>query len=64
MGVSLSGSPEKSHREIAHFVDFRQLNKDTLKYYFPLPFIDQLLDTLSGNSIFPFLKVIVVITKF
>ena len=27
-------------------VDFRELNKVTLKYYFPLPFIDQVLDTL------------------
>ena len=30
-------------------VDFRELNKATLKDYFPLPFIDQVLDTLSGN---------------
>ena len=30
-------------------VDFRELNKATLKYYFPLPFIDQVLDTLSGK---------------
>ena len=30
-------------------VDFRELNKATLKYYFPLPFIDQVLDTLLGK---------------
>jgi hypothetical protein len=36
-------------------VDFRELNKATLKYYFPLPFIDQVLDTLSGNQYFSFL---------
>ena len=30
-------------------VDFRELNKATLKDYFPLPFIDQVLDTLSGK---------------
>ena len=30
-------------------VDFREINKDTLKYYFPLLFIDQVLDTLLGK---------------
>ena len=30
-------------------VDFRELNKATLKYYFPLPFINEVLDTLSGK---------------
>ena len=36
-------------------VDFRELNKATLKYYFPLPFIGQMLDTLSGKQYFSFL---------
>eukprot|EP00253_Pinus_taeda_P020812 PITA_20812 len=36
-------------------VDYRQLNKATLKDYFPLPFIDQVLDTLAGKSSFSFL---------
>lgn len=36
-------------------VDYRQLNKATLKNYFPLPFIDQVLDTLAGKSSFSFL---------
>jgi hypothetical protein len=31
-------------------VDYRELNKATLKDYFPLPFIDQVLDTLAGRS--------------
>ena len=35
-------------------VDFRELNKDTLKDYFSLPFIDQVLDTLSGKQYFSF----------
>ena len=30
-------------------VDYRQLNKAMLKDYFPLPFIDQVLDTLAGK---------------
>ena len=30
-------------------VDFRELNKATLRDYFPLPFIDQVLDTLLGK---------------
>ena len=36
-------------------VDFRELNKATLKDYFPLPFIDEVLDTLSGKQYFSFL---------
>ena len=36
-------------------VDFRELKKATLKYYFPLTFIDQVLDTLSGKHYFSFL---------
>jgi putative transposase len=31
-------------------VDFRELNKATLKDYFPLPFIDQVLDIMSGKK--------------
>ena len=36
-------------------IDYRELNKDTLKDYFPLPFIDQVLDTLAGKKYFSFL---------
>jgi hypothetical protein len=36
-------------------VDFRELNKATHRDYFPLPFIDQVLDTLSGKKYFSFL---------
>jgi hypothetical protein len=36
-------------------VDYRELNKATLKDYFPLPFIDQVLDTLAGKKYFSFL---------
>jgi hypothetical protein len=36
-------------------VDYRELNKSTLKDYFPLPFSDQVLDTLAGNKYFSFL---------
>lgn len=36
-------------------VDFHELNKATLWDYFPLPFIDQVLDTLSGKKYFSFL---------
>jgi hypothetical protein len=36
-------------------VDFWELNKATLKDYFPLPFINQVLDTLSGKKYFSFL---------
>jgi hypothetical protein len=36
-------------------VDYRELNKATQKDHFPLPFIDQVLDTLAGRSFSPFL---------
>ena len=36
--------------------DFRELNKATLKDYFPFPFIDQVLDTLSDKQYFSFLN--------
>ena len=36
-------------------MDYRELNKATLKDYFPLPFIDQVLDALAGKIYFSFL---------
>ena len=36
-------------------VDYRDLNKATQKDHFPLPLIDQVLDTLAGNKFFSFL---------
>ena len=36
-------------------VDYRELNKSTLQEYFPLTFIDQVLDTLAGKKLFSFL---------
>ena len=36
-------------------VDYRELNKATLKDYFPLTFIDQVLDMLVGKKYFSFL---------
>lgn len=36
-------------------IDYRELNKATLKDYFPLPFIDQVLDTLADRKYFSFL---------
>ncbi len=35
-------------------VDYRELNKATQKDHFPLPFIDQALDTLAGKKFFSF----------
>ena len=37
------------------YVDYRELNKATQKDHFPLPFIDQVLDTLAGKNFFSFL---------
>ena len=36
-------------------VDYRELNKETQKDHFPLSFIVQVLDTLSGKKFFSFL---------
>ena len=36
-------------------VDYRELNKAMQKDHFPLPFIDQVIDTLVGNIFFSFL---------
>ena len=36
-------------------VDNREFNKATQKDHFPLPFIDQVLDTLAGKKQFSFL---------
>jgi len=47
--------PKKNPRKWRICVDFRELNKSTLRDYFPLPFIDQVLDTLSGKQYFSFL---------
>jgi len=36
-------------------IEYRELNKATLKHHFPLPLIDQVLDTLTGKKYFSFL---------
>lgn len=34
------------------YVDYRRLNSDTIKDSYPIPLINDLLDKLSGTSIF------------
>ncbi|GJR14056.1 reverse transcriptase domain-containing protein [Tanacetum coccineum] len=36
-------------------IDYRKLNEATLKDYFPLPFMDQMLERLAGNQFYCFL---------
>ena len=47
--------PKKVTKKWRICVDFWELNKATLKDYFPLPFIDQVLDTLFVKKYFSFL---------
>ncbi|CAL8168488.1 unnamed protein product [Prunus armeniaca] len=35
--------------------DYRKLNSDTRKYYFPMPFIDQMLEQLAGHAYYCFI---------
>ena len=37
-------------------IDYRKLNSMTRKDYFPLPFIDQMLERLSGHAYYSFLN--------
>lgn len=36
-------------------IDYRRLNQATGKYHFPLPFMDQMLEGLSGQEFYCFL---------
>ena len=45
----------KKNRKWWICVDYRELNKAILKDHFPLPFIDQVLDTLARKKFFSFL---------
>ena len=48
-------STRDSTQEEWEVESYRELNKATQKDHFPLPFIDQVLDTLSGKKFFSFL---------
>jgi hypothetical protein len=45
-------------------IDYRDLNKSTHKENFPLPFIDQVLDTLAGRSTYLSSMGLAATTKF
>ena len=45
----------KKNRKWRVCVDFRELNRATLRDYFPLPFISQVLDTLTRKQYLSFL---------
>ena len=37
-------------------IDYRKLNASTRKDHFPLPFVDQILESLVGHEFYFFLK--------
>lgn len=45
--------PKKNGKWVC--INYRELNKTTLKDHFPLPFINQVFDTLVGKTYFSFL---------
>ena len=53
MGVTACHSSEEEWKMVC--VGYRELNKATQKDHFSLPFIDKVLDTLSGKKLFSFL---------
>ena len=61
--VSLLVVVPKKNGKCKICVDYRELNKSTRKDHFPLPFVDQVLDTLSRKKCFSFLVVLVDISK-
>ena len=56
MSISLWGAPvlfvRKKDRPLRMCIDYRQLNKVTIKNKYPLPRIDDLFDQLQGASYF------------
>ena len=38
-------------------IDYRKLNVGTRKYHFPLPFVDQMLERVTGHEFYYFLDV-------
>ena len=45
-------------------IDYRRLNKATRKDHFPLPFIDQMLERIAGETQYCFLDGFLVISIF
>ena len=48
---------KKANRKWRMYVDFTELNKTCLKYSFPLPRIDQLVDSTTGHKLLTFMDV-------
>ena len=45
----------KKNGKLSVSVNYRKLNEDTVNDAFPLPFIDGVLDTVSGHEMYTFL---------
>ena len=46
---------KKKNGKLRVCVDYRQLNKNTRKDHFPLPFINTIIDEVAGNEMFTFM---------
>jgi hypothetical protein len=46
----------KKNGKLKNYIDFKKLNITTKNDPYPLPFIDEILNTIAGYEVYPFLN--------